>query len=201
MKLPITDMSGLKIFESAEALPYTGSGPVGPPAPAAPAGTSTPAPAGGCAGAGATPPGCAAPGCAAPGCAAPGCAAAASSAVTFCCSASSCWRSCSIWARRSACGSCARAVDAPSANTATSTAVQVTLNGCDTTDLLAANGDFEENENELGNGGCVQGGRSAAGGRSDRGRRDHRGVAFDRDPRVGEISGAERRLSPAGNGR
>src|SRR6266849_4126464 len=37
-KSPITAMSGLKTFD--EAGPYTGSGPEGPPAPAAPGGTS-----------------------------------------------------------------------------------------------------------------------------------------------------------------
>ena len=40
MKLPITAMSGLKILDAAETLPYTGSVPLGPPAPSAPAGTS-----------------------------------------------------------------------------------------------------------------------------------------------------------------
>ena len=35
-KLPMTAMSGLKILDRAEVLPYTGRAPAGPPAPAAP---------------------------------------------------------------------------------------------------------------------------------------------------------------------
>src|SRR5205814_6286796 len=38
-KSPMTAISGLKTFEPAAAPPYTGSAPVGPPAPSAPGGT------------------------------------------------------------------------------------------------------------------------------------------------------------------
>src|SRR5260221_10718843 len=39
-KSPMTAMSGLKTLEDAAPPPYTGKGPLGPPAPSAPGGTS-----------------------------------------------------------------------------------------------------------------------------------------------------------------
>src|SRR5262245_59775982 len=60
MKLPMTAMSGLKTLDDAVAAPYTGSAPCGPPAPAAPDGTSTPPVGAGCCGAAACGCGCAA---------------------------------------------------------------------------------------------------------------------------------------------
>ncbi len=94
-------MSGLNTFEPAEP-PYTGSAPLGPPAPSAPGGTCAVAAAGGCGACGA-----------ASGAA---CCAVGSVALSFassafkrspycCCSVSSSFRNCSI-SCRSACASC-----------------------------------------------------------------------------------------------